>query len=93
MPFASPPITASMSLDVSDPPVLGRFFLFLRKMEQQVEPAEIRVFVDDGLGLLVLKHVQLMDGIDQVTQQLKFFFAKRNVRVRDTAWNISIKHL
>lgn len=78
---------------MADPPVLRRLFLLLCEMEEQVEPAEIGILVDDGLRLLVLERIQFMNRIDQGAQQLEFFDAKRNVRLRDMPGNISLMHL
>lgn len=50
---------------MGDPPVFCRFFFLLGKMEQDIEPAEVRILRNNGLRLLILERIQFMNRIDE----------------------------
>ena len=52
-----------------DPCVFRVIFLFLGEVQQDIEAGEILVAFDYGVRLLVLQHIQLMDGAQEVLDQ------------------------
>jgi hypothetical protein len=70
----------AVRLDVSHQGVLGLLFVVLRHVEQDIEPAEIRIVFDHRSGLLALDPGQFMNGSKELGLEAAFLATKPDLR-------------
>jgi len=56
--------------------VLGLAFLFRSMVNQQIEPVEFRIILDQGFDLLVVGGDQIRGGCQEIFHEFQFLFTK-----------------